>query len=120
MGQGPYGYQMLDKCMGHKAIIKTKTKICTNLCREGVSRTRCKPSLKVSKQYGLKITKAIGDIRTQLSKLTTTMGGLQHEKGQCPAQPQANPQGHHSVDASMPSYTHLEHLKSITTLRSGK
>ena len=33
---------------------------------------------------------AIGDIRTQLSKLTTA-GGLQYEKGKFHAQPQANP-----------------------------
>ena len=62
---------------------------------------------------------AIGDIRTQLTKLAIAMSGVQNEKGKFPTQPQSNPQGQHSVD-TLPSDTHLKHLKSITALRSGK
>ena len=48
------------------------------------------------------------------------MGGLQHEKGKFPAQPQVNPLSQHSVDTSMVLNPHLEHLKSIIMVRSDK
>ena len=48
------------------------------------------------------------------------MGGLQNEKGNFPAQPQANPQGQYSIDMSTVTDTWIEHLKSITTLKSRK
>ena len=52
--------------------------------------------------------------------MTTTLGGLQQEKGKFPTQPQVNPLVQHSVDTSMVLDSHLEHLKSITTLRNDK
>jgi hypothetical protein len=42
------------------------------------------------------------------------------EKGKFPAQPQPNPQGQFGVSGSSASGTQHEHVKSITTLRSGK
>ncbi|XP_057503550.1 uncharacterized protein LOC130787104 [Actinidia eriantha] len=46
------------------------------------------------------------------------MGAAQNEKGKFPSQPQPNRQGQHSVG----SYNegHMEHLKAVTTLRSGR
>ena len=41
---------------------------------------------------------AISDIRSQLTKLTTAIGGIQQEKGKFPSEPLANPQGQHGVD----------------------
>ncbi|GFZ18301.1 hypothetical protein Acr_27g0000400 [Actinidia rufa] len=63
-------------------------------------------------------TQTLNDIRSHLSKLTTSMGASQNEKGKFPSQPQPNPQGQHSVG----SYNegHMEHLKEVTTLRSGR
>lgn len=45
---------------------------------------------------------AISDIRTQLTKLTIAVGGIQQEKGKFPSQPLANPQGQHGVDTLVP------------------
>ena len=65
-------------------------------------------------------SQALGDLRTQMTKLTTAFSSTQAEKGRFPAQSQQNPQGQHFVrDASVPD-SNLEQLKSITTLRSGK
>ncbi|XP_057461070.1 uncharacterized protein LOC130751468 [Actinidia eriantha] len=48
------------------------------------------------------------------------MGALQQERGKFPSQPQANPQGQHQVVSSSGFEPLIEHLKAITTLRSGK
>ncbi|KAG5526438.1 hypothetical protein RHGRI_032642 [Rhododendron griersonianum] len=61
-----------------------------------------------------------GDIKTQLSKSTSSMGVMQQEKGKFPAQPQANPQGQHFVSSSSGTSSNVEEAKSISTLRSGK
>uniref|UniRef100_A0A2N9H0L4 Reverse transcriptase/retrotransposon-derived protein RNase H-like domain-containing protein n=1 Tax=Fagus sylvatica TaxID=28930 RepID=A0A2N9H0L4_FAGSY len=45
---------------------------------------------------------------------------ITQEKGKFPAQPQPNPQGQFGVSGSSASGTQHEHVKSITTLRSGK
>ncbi|GFS29008.1 hypothetical protein Acr_00g0004950 [Actinidia rufa] len=63
-------------------------------------------------------TQALNDIRSHLSKLTTSMGVAQNERGKFPSQPQPNPQGQHSVGSS--NKGHMEHLKAVTTLRSGR
>ncbi|XP_057487086.1 uncharacterized protein LOC130773154 [Actinidia eriantha] len=63
-------------------------------------------------------TQALNDIRSHLSKLTTSMGVAQNERGKFPSQPQPNPQGQHSVGSS--NEGHMEHLKAVTTLRSGR
>ena len=46
--------------------------------------------------------------------------GYRMRKGKFNAQQLANPQGQHSVDISIVLDIHLEHLKLVTTLRSGK
>ncbi|GFS30349.1 hypothetical protein Acr_00g0011430 [Actinidia rufa] len=63
-------------------------------------------------------TQVLNDIRSHLSKLTTSMGVAQNERGKFPSQPQPNPQGQHSVGSS--NEGHMEHLKAVTTLRSGR
>ncbi|GFZ11139.1 hypothetical protein Acr_22g0005370 [Actinidia rufa] len=63
-------------------------------------------------------TQALNDIRSHLSKLTTSMGVAQNERGKFPSQPQPNPQGQHSIGSS--NEGHMEHLKAVTTLRSGR
>ncbi|GFZ12900.1 hypothetical protein Acr_23g0012850 [Actinidia rufa] len=63
-------------------------------------------------------TQALNDIRSHLSKLTTSMGVAQNERGKFPSQTSAKPQGQHSVGSS--NEGHMEHLKAVTTLRSGR
>ncbi|XP_057513288.1 uncharacterized protein LOC130795259 [Actinidia eriantha] len=63
-------------------------------------------------------TQALNDIHSHLSKLTTSMEVAQNERGKFPSQPQPNPQGQHSVGSS--NEGHMEHLKAVTTLRSGR
>ncbi|GFZ19913.1 hypothetical protein Acr_28g0006180 [Actinidia rufa] len=63
-------------------------------------------------------TQVLNDIHSHLSKLTTSMGVAQNERGKFPSQPQPNPQGQHSVGSS--NEGHMEHLKAVTTLRSGR
>ncbi|GFY88672.1 hypothetical protein Acr_06g0006120 [Actinidia rufa] len=46
------------------------------------------------------------------------MGVAQNERGKFPSQPQPNPQGQHSVGSS--NEGHMEHLKAVTTLGSGR
>ena len=49
---------------------------------------------------------ALNDVRSQITKLTSSIGNLQQEKG--------------SVGVSGPSEGTFEHCKAVTTLRSGK
>jgi hypothetical protein len=63
-------------------------------------------------------SQAINDIRSTLTKLTTSLST--QEKGKFSAQPQPNPQGQFGVIGSSDFGTQHEHVKSITTLRSGK
>ena len=46
------------------------------------------------------------------------MGAVQNERGKFPSQPQPAPQGQHGVGSS--NEGHMEHLKVVTTLHSGK
>ncbi|XP_057506563.1 uncharacterized protein LOC130789773 [Actinidia eriantha] len=66
------------------------------------------------------LSQSVVDIKTQLGKLTATVRAMQQKKGKFPSQPQANPQGQHQVGSSSGFEPHIEHLKAITTLRSGK
>ena len=59
-------------------------------------------------------------MRSQITKLTSSIGNLQQEKGKLPSQPIQNPQGQNSVGVSGPSEGTFEHCKAVTTLRSGK
>ena len=63
---------------------------------------------------------ALNNVRSQITKLTSSIGNLQQKKGKLPSQPIQNPQGQNSVGVSGPSEGTFEHCKAITTLRSGK
>ena len=55
---------------------------------------------------------ALNDVRSQITKLTSSMGNFQQEKGKLPSQTIQDPQGQ--------SEGTFEHCKAVTTLRSGK
>ena len=63
---------------------------------------------------------ALNDVRSQITKLTSSMGNFQQEKGKLASQTIQNPQGQNSIGASGPSDGTFEHCKAVTTLRSGK
>ena len=63
---------------------------------------------------------ALNDVRFQITKLTSSMGNFQQEKGKLPSQTIQNPQGQNSVGVSGPSDGTFKHCKAVTTLRSGK
>ena len=63
---------------------------------------------------------ALNDVRSQITKLTSSMGNFQQEKGKLPSQTIQNPQGQNSVGVSGSSEGTFEHCKAVTTLRSGK
>ena len=62
----------------------------------------------------------LNDVRFQITKLTSSMGNFQQEKGKLPSQAIQNPQGQNSVGVSSPSDDTFEHCKAVTILRSGK
>ena len=62
---------------------------------------------------------ALNDVRSQITKLTSSIGNLQQEKGKLPSQPIQNPQGQNSVGSLGSSEGTFEHCKAVTTLRSG-
>ena len=59
-------------------------------------------------------------MRSQITKLTSSIGNFQQEKGKLPSQPIQNPQGQNSVGSLGISEGTFEHCKAVTTLRSGK
>ena len=59
-------------------------------------------------------------MRSQITKLTSSMGIFQQEKGKLHSQTIQNPQGQNSVGISSPNDVTFEHCKAVTTLRSGK
>ena len=63
-------------------------------------------------------SQAINDVRSTLTKLTTSMSII--EKGKFPSQPQPNPQGQFCVDDCSFSKNKVSQVKSVTTLCSGK
>ena len=63
---------------------------------------------------------ALNDVRSQITKLTSSMGNFQQEKGKLPSQTVQNPQGQNSVGISSPSEGTFKHCKVVTTLQSGK
>ena len=63
---------------------------------------------------------ALNDVRSQITKLTSSMGNFQQEKGKLLSQPIQNPQGQNSVGILGPIEGTFEHCKIVTTLRSGK
>ena len=63
-------------------------------------------------------SQAINDIRSTLTKLTTSMSTI--ENGKFPSQPQPNPQGQFCVDDCSSSGNKVSQVKYVTTLCSGK
>ena len=63
-------------------------------------------------------SQAINDIRSTLTKLTTSIST--REKGKYPSQPQLNLQGQFCVDDCSSFENKVSQAKSVTTLRSGK
>ena len=63
---------------------------------------------------------ALNDVRSQITKLTSSMGNFQQEKGKLPSQTIQNPQGQNSVGVSGQNEGTFEHCKVVTTLQSGK
>ena len=63
---------------------------------------------------------ALNDVRSQITKLTFSMGNFQQEKGKLPSQTIQNPQGQNNVGISSPNDVTFEHCKAVTTLRSRK
>ena len=63
---------------------------------------------------------ALNDVRSQIIKLTSSMGNFQQEKGKLPSQTIQNPQGKNSIRISSPNDVTFEHCKAVTTHRSGK
>ena len=63
---------------------------------------------------------ALNDVRSQIIKLTSSMGNFQQEKGKLLSQTIQYPQGQNSVGVSGPSDVTFEHCKAVTTLQSGK
>ena len=59
-------------------------------------------------------------MRSQITKLTSSIGNLQQEKVKLPSQPIQNPQVQNSVGSLGSSEGTFEHCKAVTTLRSGK
>ena len=59
---------------------------------------------------------ALNDVRSQITKLTSSMGNFQQEKGKLVSQTIQNPQGQNSVGISSPNDVTFEHCKAVTTL----
>jgi len=58
------------------------------------------------------------DFKDTLVKLTSALSF--QEKGKFPSQPQQNPKGQYNANSSSFGSQHMDQVKSVTTLRSGK
>jgi hypothetical protein len=58
------------------------------------------------------------DFKDTLAKLTSALSF--QEKGKFPSQPQQNPKGNTNANASSFGSQHMDQVKSVITLRSGK
>jgi len=58
------------------------------------------------------------DLKDTLAKFTYALSF--QEKGKFPSQPQQNPKGQYNLSASSSGSQHMDQLKSVITLRSGK
>ena len=75
-------------------------------------------SLKSKRQSILNTLKTMADLKDTLVKFTSTLSF--QEKGKFPSQPQQNPKGQYNLSASGSGSQHMDQVKSVTTLRSGK
>jgi hypothetical protein len=57
-------------------------------------------------------------LKDALAKFTSALNF--QEKGNFPSQPQQNPKGQYNANASSSGSHHMDQLKSVITLRSGK
>jgi hypothetical protein len=60
----------------------------------------------------------MADLKDALAKFTSTLSF--QEKGEFPSQPQQNPKGQYNSSASSSRSQHMDQVKSVITLRSGK
>jgi len=60
----------------------------------------------------------MADLKDSLAKFTSAPSF--QEKCKFPSQPQQNPKGQYNANASSPGSQHMDQVKSIITLRSGK
>jgi hypothetical protein len=60
----------------------------------------------------------MADLKETLAKFTSALSF--QEKGKFPSQPQQNPRGQYNANASSFGSQHMDQVKSVTTLRSGK
>jgi hypothetical protein len=58
------------------------------------------------------------DFKDTLAKFTSALSF--QEKGKFPSQPQQNPKGQYNANTSSSGSQHIDQVKSVTTLRSGK
>jgi hypothetical protein len=58
------------------------------------------------------------DFKDTFAKLTSALSF--QEKGKFPSQPQQNPKGQYNANASSSEIQHMDQVKLVTTLRSGK
>jgi len=58
------------------------------------------------------------DFKDTLAKFTSALSF--QEKGKFPSQPQQNPKGQYNANASNSGSQHMDQVKSVITLRSGK
>jgi len=58
------------------------------------------------------------DLKDTLAKFTSALSF--QEKGKFPSQPQQNPRGQYNANVSSSGSQHMDQVKSVTTLRSGK
>eukprot|EP00258_Populus_trichocarpa_P034346 XP_024450365.1 uncharacterized protein LOC112326507 [Populus trichocarpa] len=64
------------------------------------------------------LAQSMTDFKDTLAKLTSALRF--QEKGKFPSQPQQNPKGQYNANANSSGSQHMDHVKSVITLRSGK
>ena len=64
------------------------------------------------------LAQSMTDFKDALAKLTSALSF--QEKGKFPSQPQQNPKGQYNANASSSGSQHMDQVKSVITLRSGK
>jgi len=60
----------------------------------------------------------MADLKDALTKFTSALSS--QEKGKFPSQPQQNTKGQYNANASSSGSQHIDQVKSVITLRSGK
>jgi hypothetical protein len=64
------------------------------------------------------LAQSMTDFKDTLAKFTSALSF--QEKGKFPSQPQQNPKGQYNANASSSGSQHMDHVKLVITLRSGK